>query len=51
MLTLCLMFLVGAAAGGFTTMHLAAKGLIVPILVLTLALGLCSWFRGLLRRT
>ncbi len=41
MLALCVMFLLGAAAGGFMTVHLAAKSLIAPILVLTLALGLC----------
>lgn len=50
MLTLCLVFLLGAAAGGFVTVHLAAKGLIAPILVLTLALGVCCRSRNLLRR-
>jgi len=41
MLSLCLTFLFGAVAGGFATVHLGAKGLIVPILLLTLALALC----------
>ena len=41
-LTICLMFLLGAAAGALATKRLGAGGLIVPIALLTFALALCG---------
>lgn len=41
MLTLCLMFLLGAAVGGFTTVHLAESSLVIPIALLMSVLWLC----------
>jgi uncharacterized membrane protein YoaK (UPF0700 family) len=41
MLTVCLMFLLGAIAGGFVTVRLGASSLIVPLGLLVLALWLC----------
>jgi uncharacterized membrane protein YoaK (UPF0700 family) len=41
MLTLCLMFLLGAAAGGWMTMHLKALGLAAPIFVQISAFWFC----------
>jgi uncharacterized membrane protein YoaK (UPF0700 family) len=40
LLTVCLMFLLGAAAGGFMTVHLAASSLVMPIGLLMSALWL-----------
>jgi len=45
MLTVCLMFLLGAVAGGFVTIHLAAASLVVPLGLLTSALWLCCRLR------
>lgn len=45
MLTVCLMFLLGAVAGGFVTLRLAAASLIVPLGLLATALWLCGWHR------
>jgi uncharacterized membrane protein YoaK (UPF0700 family) len=45
MLTICLMFLVGTAIGGFTTVHLAANSLVIPIGLLACALWLCCRHR------
>jgi uncharacterized membrane protein YoaK (UPF0700 family) len=44
-LTVCLMFLLGAAAGGFMTVHLAGSSLVMPIGLLMSALGLCCRHR------
>jgi uncharacterized membrane protein YoaK (UPF0700 family) len=41
MLTIGLMFLLGAAVGGFTTAHLAGSSLVLPIALLMSALWLC----------
>ncbi|OAF10722.1 hypothetical protein AYJ54_10705 [Bradyrhizobium centrolobii] len=41
MLTLCLMFLLGAAAGGWVTMRFEAVSLVLPIASSTYVLGLC----------
>lgn len=41
MLTVCLMFLLGAIAGGFVTVRLGASSLIVPLGLLVSALWLC----------
>jgi uncharacterized membrane protein YoaK (UPF0700 family) len=41
MLTLCLMFLLGAAVGGFATVHLAERSLVIPIALLMSVLWLC----------
>lgn len=46
MLTVCLMFLVGAAAGGFLTMRLGAGSLAAPIGLLISAFWLCCRDRG-----
>jgi uncharacterized membrane protein YoaK (UPF0700 family) len=45
MLAVCLMFLLGAAAGGFLTVHLAGSSLVLPIGLLMSALWLCCWYR------
>jgi uncharacterized membrane protein YoaK (UPF0700 family) len=45
MLTVCLMFLLGAAAGGFMTVHLAGNSLVMPIGLLMSALWLCGRYR------
>ncbi len=45
MLTVCLMFLLGAVAGGFTTVRFAAGSLVVPLALLTSALWLCCRHR------
>jgi uncharacterized membrane protein YoaK (UPF0700 family) len=42
MLAVCVMFLLGAAAGGYATMHLAESGLVLPIALLLSALWLCT---------
>ncbi|MBR1119914.1 DUF1275 domain-containing protein [Bradyrhizobium lablabi] len=42
MLTICLMFLLGAVTGGFTTVRLGASSLIVPLALLVTALWLCG---------
>lgn len=39
--TVCLMFLMGAAAGGFVTTHLAGSALVMPIGLLVCALWFC----------
>ena len=41
MLTVCLMFLLGAAVGGFATVHLAESSLAMPIALQISMLGLC----------
>lgn len=41
MLTVCLMFLLGAVAGGFVTARLGAIGLVVPLALLASALWFC----------
>jgi uncharacterized membrane protein YoaK (UPF0700 family) len=41
MLVICLMFLLGAAAGGFAATRLGASSLVVPIGLLVSALWLC----------
>jgi uncharacterized membrane protein YoaK (UPF0700 family) len=41
MLTVCLMFLLGAVTGGFVTVRLASGSLVVPLALLTSALCLC----------
>jgi uncharacterized membrane protein YoaK (UPF0700 family) len=45
MLTVCLMFLLGAVAGGFVTVRLAAASLVVPLGLLAAALWLCCRHR------
>lgn len=45
MLTICLMFLLGAVAGGFVTPRLGAISLVVPLGLLTTALWLCCRHR------
>ena len=45
MLTVCLMFLLGAVTGGFVTVHLAASSLVVPLGLLTSVLWLCCRHR------
>jgi uncharacterized membrane protein YoaK (UPF0700 family) len=45
MLAVCLMFLLGAAAGGFVTVHLAGSSLVMPIGLLMSALWLCCRYR------
>jgi hypothetical protein len=40
MLAICLSFMLGAAIGGFATIHLAENGLSLPIGMLVLALWL-----------
>jgi uncharacterized membrane protein YoaK (UPF0700 family) len=46
MLAVCLMFLLGAAIGGWVTMRLGTGGLAVPIGLLASALWLCCRGRG-----
>jgi uncharacterized membrane protein YoaK (UPF0700 family) len=46
MLAVCLMFLLGAAVGGFVTTRLGPSGLVVPIGLLTSVLWLCCRYRG-----
>jgi len=41
MLTVCLMFLLGAAVGGFATVHLAESSLVIPIALLMSVLWVC----------
>lgn len=45
MLTVCLMFLLGAAVGGFATVHLAESSLVIPIALLMSVLWLCCRYR------
>jgi uncharacterized membrane protein YoaK (UPF0700 family) len=45
MLTICVMFLLGAAAGGWMTTHLKEFGLVAPIMVQISALSFCGWRR------
>jgi uncharacterized membrane protein YoaK (UPF0700 family) len=45
MFTICLMFLAGAAAGGFLTVHLAGNSLVMPIGLQVSALWLCCRYR------
>lgn len=45
MITLCLMFLLGAAVGGFATVHLAESCLVIPIGLLMSVLWLCCRYR------
>ena len=45
MLTVCLMFMLGAVAGGFVTVRFAAGSLVVPLGLLTAALWLCCRHR------
>jgi uncharacterized membrane protein YoaK (UPF0700 family) len=45
MLTVCLMFLLGTAAGGFATVHLAESSLVIPIALLMSVLWLCCRYR------
>ena len=45
MLTVCLMFLLGAVAGAFVTVHLAASGLALPLSLLMAALWFCCRHR------
>jgi uncharacterized membrane protein YoaK (UPF0700 family) len=45
MLTICLMFLLGAIAGGFVTVRLATGSLVVPLGLLMSALWLCGRHR------
>lgn len=47
MLTVCLMFLLGAVAGGLVTVRLGASGLVVPLGLLLVAFWLCV--RGRIR--
>lgn len=42
LLTVCAMFLLGAATGAFVTVRLATSGLVVTIALLTSALWLCG---------
>jgi uncharacterized membrane protein YoaK (UPF0700 family) len=50
-LTVCLMFLFGAVAGGFVTVRLAANSLALPLALLMAALWFCCRYRYLRHET